>query len=132
LTVVTILSMHELGYIGVAELPTDADIVNTSHLGIFGIAVGASSHKVKESAWPSGRSTAARSAGKTPMPAALSVSQDDANEPARLRIWLQGMLGPFVEPFQQGDEVGLVSSNTLRCDRHEEGCTSCVCLSVAA
>lgn len=112
-----ILSMQELGYIGVTELPTDANVVNTSHLGVFGIAVGASSHKAKESSWPSGRSTAARPAGKPPLPAALSVSQDDANEPAGLRIWLQGMLGPFVEPFQQGDEVGLVSNDLLRCDR---------------
>ena len=38
--------------------------------------------------------------------AARLQSEEDGPEPPMLRVWLQGKLGAFVEPFKEGDEVG--------------------------
>ena len=125
MTVVKILSMQELGYIGVTELPTDANMVNTSHLGVFGIAVGGSSHKAKEVGATRMREGTAASAVSSlgiaqdmptkarPADAACSGirGRDAAGQPVRLRIWIKGTLGHFVEPFRQGDEVALVRTS---------------------
>ena len=113
-TVVKILSMQELGYIGVTELPSNSNIVNTAHLGVFGIAVGGSSHKAKEMGPTPTRAAAPsrRAAPLTASPADASRSpgrgRDDAGQLVRLRIWIKGILGQFVEPFRQGDEVAMV------------------------
>jgi len=40
LTVFRILSLERYAYIGVTELPADPTLVNTSHLGLFGFAIG--------------------------------------------------------------------------------------------
>lgn len=89
-TVVKVLaSSSGVGYIGLAELP-NTQLVNSSHLGLFGFAIGGAT----------GRNGKQQ---KTPKENVVPSA-----EPEKLRVWLKGRLGPFVEPFRKGDEVALL------------------------
>jgi len=118
-TVVTVLTAG-IGYIGMSELP-NTQLVNSSHLGLFGFAIGGAMHIRKGKQQQTPKLPAWSQASPTVSPLLPDMSTRKAEvvqsaEPEMLRVWLKGRLGPFVEPFREGDEVALLldmSSRTL-------------------
>ena len=90
--------------------------VNSSHLCLLAFAVGGGTARAPRKKPQTPHSTptsraAAVSLTRTcrpPLPDAAreQSSEEDGPEQPMLRVWLQGKLGAFVEPFKEGDEVG--------------------------
>ena len=102
MTVLRILAMAHHAYVGVTQLPENTESVNTSHLGVLGVAVGVSTvlhkHKstnpsmldtISEVLLPTPTLPSPTSAACSLTPSVGGVSALDSGCPGMARVWLQ-------------------------------------------